>query len=82
LPKSVFADTITILMPTQQVHLWAKNTGIEGSQWAVDTMGIQQEKAGFTLQWKDNEVRDSIREIANCLMISNKSGASPSNGIS
>jgi hypothetical protein len=45
-------------------------------------MGIQQEKGGFTLQWKDNEVRDSIREIANCLTISNKSGASPSNGIS
>jgi len=64
-------------MPTQQLRLWAKNAGVIVSQWAADTMGIQQEKGDLTMQWKDNKVRERIWEIAQCMSISNKLGAGP-----
>jgi len=44
LPKSVVADADTIRMPTQDVRLWAENTGVGVSHWAAETMGIWQEK--------------------------------------
>jgi len=64
-------------MPPRQVCIWAKNMGVGVRQWTVDTMGIWQDKGGFTTQWIDYKVRERIWEIAQKMSIVNKQGAGP-----
>jgi hypothetical protein len=62
-------------MLTLQVRVWAENAGVGVSQWAAETMGIWQDKGGFTTQPIDNTVRERIWEIAQSIGIINKEGA-------
>jgi hypothetical protein len=64
-------------MPTLQVRIWSENTGVEGSQWAVETIWIWQDTGGLTTQWMDNKVRESVWEIAQSMSIIYKHGAGP-----
>ena len=77
LPKSVITDARAIEMPTQPARLSAENTGVGVSQWAAETFRILQEKGDLTMQQNDNTVREHVWEIAQCMSISYKLGASP-----
>jgi len=77
MPESVVTDANWIKMTTQHVHLWAENAAVGVCQWVAETMGNWQEKGGMTKQWKDNKVREHIREIAQYMRITNKLGIGP-----
>jgi len=47
-------------MPTLQVCVCDENARFAVSQRAAETMGIWQEKGGFSPPQKDNEVRDHV----------------------
>ena len=64
-------------MTTLQVRICAENAGVGVSQWAAETMGIWQDKGGFTTQSIHNKVRERVWEIAQSLSIINKQGAGP-----
>jgi len=63
-------------MPTLQVRVWAESSGAGVSQWAVETMGICQDKGGLTTQRIDNKSRERVWGIAQSMGIINNQGAS------
>jgi len=64
-------------MPTHQVRVWAENASVGVTQWAVETMGIWQDKGGLPIQQIDNTVREHVWEIAQVMSIINKQGTGP-----
>jgi hypothetical protein len=62
-------------MPPLPVCVWAGNASVGVSQWAVETMGIWQDKSGLTTQRMDNKLRERICEIAQDMSIINKQDA-------
>jgi hypothetical protein len=77
LPKSVVADSNTIQMPTQKLHVWAGNAGVGVSQLAAETIVSWRDKGGLTTQRIDSEVRERISEIAHSMGVIYHQGPSP-----
>jgi hypothetical protein len=59
-------------MPTLQVCIWAKNARVKVSHLARETLGIWQDKGGWTTQQIDNKVRERIWEITQSMKIISK----------
>jgi len=55
----------------------AENASVGHSKWAAETIELWPEKVHSTMQWKDNNVRECVWEVAQSMSISNKLGVSP-----
>jgi hypothetical protein len=63
-----------VLMPIQQINVWATEKGIGESNWTLEELGLSKEKG--TTGKQANHVRESMFNIASSLGICGKKEAS------